>query len=116
MILVDRKGIHSEDGVADGFKKAIQQGCGVVVIDLNTNFKKDDKYKNKSKDVNIKRLKEKIYGRYRDFLNGSIVECIVVLEENAVRIDKSFFVGLSDIQSKNKIEDELNKLARKKDD
>lgn len=31
----DRKGIHSENGITNAFKKAVKQGCRIVVLDLD---------------------------------------------------------------------------------
>lgn len=33
--LGDRKGIHSERGIADAFKRCVEQGCRVIVLDLD---------------------------------------------------------------------------------
>lgn len=36
--LADRKGIHSEKGITDAFKKCREQGCSVVVLDFDKNL------------------------------------------------------------------------------
>ena len=38
-LIADRKGIESPKGIQSGFKKAIKQGCQVVVIDLDMHMK-----------------------------------------------------------------------------
>lgn len=31
----DRKGIHSEKGITDAFKRGVEQGCRIIVLDLD---------------------------------------------------------------------------------
>ncbi len=31
----DRKGIHSEKGISDAFKRCVEQGCRIIVLDLD---------------------------------------------------------------------------------
>lgn len=77
-LIGDRKAIESEKGIADGFKKAIKQGCSVVVIDLNTGFKR--------KKVNFNEVARRIDNRHMDFETDRIKECYVVYKEKAVAI------------------------------
>lgn len=74
----DRKAIEGENGVTNGFQKAIGQTCTIVVIDLNTNFK--------HKNVKFKKIASKIMGRHADFENGTINECYVVYKDKAVMV------------------------------
>ena len=77
-LIADRKGINSENGVASGFKSAIQQGCKAVVIDLDYSMHK----------LNERRLATHIQWRHADFENGTIEKCYVVFNDKAVVISK----------------------------
>ncbi len=83
-VLADRKGIESENGVASGFKKAIKQGCNIVVIDL-------DKNADKFPILRTRKLSSSINNRHADFENGSISECYVIFNGKAVKIGKELF-------------------------
>ena len=74
----DRKAIKTEKGIADGFKKAIEQGCSVVVIDLNSGFIRGR--------VNLDEVARRIDNRHMDFESGIIKYCYVVYKEKAVVI------------------------------
>ena len=92
--LADRKGIAGLNGVADGFKKAIKQGCSIVVIDLDKQMA--------DIEVDMRHLSRRIYNRKNDFINGVIEACYVVYKNKAVRI-----IGY---REKNEIESILNGL------
>lgn len=77
-LIGDRKGIHSEKGVADGFCRAKEQGCEVVVLDLDMHMA--------DKRVKFQDLAKRIYWRRDDFISGSIKECYVIFHGKAVRI------------------------------
>ena len=82
-LIADRKSIKSENGVANGFKKAKEQGCQCVVIDL-------------TKELSTKRIKWKnlalnITNRSKDFQEKTILKCYVVFKGNAVEIALSDF-------------------------
>lgn len=83
-LIADRKGIENPQGITAGFKKAIKQGCQVVVIDL-------DKHPNKFKFLPTFKMASAINNRYRDFQNDTILECYVVYNNKAIRISKEFF-------------------------
>lgn len=100
--VADRKGIESTNGIASGFKKAIKQGCEVVVLDLDMHPKRFEKF------PSIK-LSSGINNRYVDFKSGIIKECYVIYRNKAVLIDEGFFTD--DIKaSKEKIKKELEKI------
>lgn len=77
-MIADRKGVEKEKGIADGFKRAIEQTCNCVVIDLNTNFIR--------KKVNFRAVASRIDWRAEDFISGKIQECYVVYKDKAVVI------------------------------
>lgn len=100
--VADRKGIESTNGIASGFKKAIKQGCEVVVLDLDMHPKRFEKFPSI-------RLASGINNRYVDFKSGIIKECYVIYRNKAVLIDEGFFTD--DIKaSKEKIKKELEKI------
>ena len=78
-IIADRKGIHSPKGISSAFKKAIKQGCQIVVIDLDMNMKE--------KLLDVESLARHIDWRKNDFQSGIIKECYVLYHGKAVRID-----------------------------
>ena len=75
---------QNPQGITAGFKKAIKQGCQVVVIDL-------DKHPNKFKFLPTFKMASAINNRYRDFQNDTILECYVVYNNKAIRISKEFY-------------------------
>ena len=75
--LGDRKGVMSERGITAGFKSAKKQGCKVVVIDLDEH----------SVGVDSFQLSKYISRRKQDFVKGLIVECYVVCDGAAVRVN-----------------------------
>ena len=76
--IADRKGIKSIKGVADAFKKAKDQGCSVVVLDLDQWMK--------NKKIDYKRLSSKIHNRETDFKTGEITTCYVIHNNKATKI------------------------------
>lgn len=74
----DRKGIESEKGITSAFKKAIKQGCEVVVIDLDMNMRDYPLYANQ--------IAKFISRRRADFEEGIIKECYVLYHGKAVVI------------------------------
>lgn len=77
----DRKGIESEKGVTAGFRKAIDQGCSVVIIDLDMHLA--------DRILKVRDLARYIDWRRSDFENGIIEECYVIYRGRCVRIGKS---------------------------
>lgn len=77
-LIADRKGIENPQGITAGFKKAIKQGCQVVVIDLDMNM--HDKH---FRTADIARY---INWRKDDFEKGIIQACYVIYHGMAVRI------------------------------
>ena len=75
-LVADRKGIKSENGIASGFKKAIEQGCKAIVIDLDKNMHR----------FNVKRLATHLQWRQKDFENGVIERCYVIYSGKSVVI------------------------------
>lgn len=78
-LLGDRKGVASADGITDGFKKAIKQGCSAIVIDLDSGNMKNT-------SLQVARIAKKIDWRHRDFESGTIQACYVVYGGNAVKV------------------------------
>ena len=83
-MVADRKGIERENGVANGFNKAIKQGCSVVVIDL-------DMHANNFPYLRVNKLTQCINNRHQDFKKGVITECYVIYDNKAARIGKEMF-------------------------
>lgn len=77
-LIGDRKGIRSLNGVSSGFKKAIKQGCEVVIIDLDMHMNK--------RRVNLSELAIKLNWRNLDFSSGRVKECYIIRGDQAVRI------------------------------
>ena len=75
-MLADNKMINGEKGVTSAFKKAIKQGCQVVVIDLDARLKR----------LNPFELTKYVHRREADFINETIKECYVVFKGKAVKI------------------------------
>lgn len=84
-ILADRKGIEGENGVTDGFKKAKNQFCKIVVLDL-------DAHPEKFPILRTKKLSKSIENRRMDFINKEILQCYVVFNGKSVLIDRSLFI------------------------
>ena len=94
-LIADRKGIMSEKGISDGFRVAKEQGCSVVVIDLNMRMA--------NKTLRPKDLARYIDWRKTDFESDSIIECYVIYRGKAVKIDKTH-------NTRDKIRTEIEKL------
>lgn len=77
----DRKGIESEKGITAGFKKAIEQGCEIVIIDLDMHLK--------DKLLKVRDLARYIDWRKSDFESGTIRDCYVIYRNQAIKIGKS---------------------------
>ena len=77
-LIADRKGIESPKGIQSGFKKAIKQGCQVVVIDLDMHMK--------DKKLPVSELAKYINWHSTDFEEGTIKECYVIHQGKAVKI------------------------------
>lgn len=75
----DRKGIEGTNGVTSGFKKAIHQGCKIVVIDLNEHLK--------DKKLQTHNLAKELANRFRDFHDGIISDCYIIYHDKAIRLD-----------------------------
>jgi len=77
--LGDRKGIMGEKGVTAGFKSAKKQGCKIIVIDLDEHILQ----------VRAFELSKYISRRKNDFDNKAIIDCYVVFDGEAVRVNAS---------------------------
>ncbi len=80
-LIADRKGINSPKGISSAFRKAIKQGCQIVVIDLDMNMK--------NKIIDIEAIARNIDWRKADFKSNIIKECYVLYHGIAVKIDHS---------------------------
>ena len=83
-VFADRKGILSVNGVANGFNRAINQGCKIVVLDL-------DMHPDKHVSLKSIKLSAAINNRHTDFENDMIIQCYVIFNGKAVIIDKRHF-------------------------
>lgn len=75
--LGDRKGVLSPKGITAGFKSAKKQGCKIVVIDLDEH----------SLGVNPFEISKYISRRKQDFISDCIVDCYVVSDGLAIRVN-----------------------------
>lgn len=103
-LTADRKGIMSEKGVTSGFKKAIEQGCRSVVIDLDMNMK--------GEPLRDKKLAKEMYFRHSDFENGIIKECYIIYNGKSVVVNSGCFTDKGKDECKAKIGEILQKIAR----
>ena len=94
-LVADRKGIMGENGISEGFRRAKEQGCSAVVIDLNMHMA--------NKTLRSNYLAKYIDWRKTDFENDLIIECYVIYREKAVKINKSH-------NTRDKIFTEIEKL------
>ncbi len=78
--LGDRKGIMGERGITAGFKSAKKQGCKIVVIDLDEHIFQ----------VRPFELSKYISRRKADFISGTITDCYVVFNGQAVRVNARY--------------------------
>ena len=93
--VADRKGIMGEKGISEGFRRAKEQGCSAVVIDLDMHMS--------NKTLRSNYLAKYIDWRKTDFENDLIIECYVIYREKAVKINKSH-------NTRDKIFTEIEKL------
>lgn len=75
-LIADNKKIQGFGGVSNGFRKAIEQGCNAVVIDLDASIKRLD----------IEKLSKAISDRKADFKEKRILECYVVYKGKAAKV------------------------------
>lgn len=81
--IADRKGIESEKGVRSAFRKAKEQGCEIVVLDLNAHMN--------SFPLRSGKLARQISGRREDFTSDAIKECYILYKEKATVIMREDF-------------------------
>lgn len=83
-LIGDRKGIMSEDGISEGFRSAIKQGCQVVILDL-------DKHPERFKILRTIKISSALAFRTSDFLSEIIKECYIIFDNETVRIGAECF-------------------------
>lgn len=93
----DRKGIHSEKGISDAFKRGVEQGCRVIVLDLDMHMSE--------KLLHPNQIAKYISWR-PDFAEFAIHTCYVVYRGRAVEIG-------CEIQEREQIAMVLEKLKAK---
>lgn len=91
--LGDRKGIWGEKGITASFKSAKKQGCKIVVVDLDEHIMQVRSYE----------LSRYIAKRKVDFTTGMILDCYVVFNGEAVRVNAKY-------QTRREIESKLEIL------
>lgn len=101
-MIADRKGIQGENGITNGFQKAIKQQCNIVVIDCDYNMS--------NRKIKTKDLSNKLWGRREDFVNMTIESCYVIHSGKAVKIDSSAFEGLNKDTVKIRLQEILDKI------
>ncbi len=79
-MIADAKRVKKEKGIPDAFRKSIEQGCEVVIIDFDKNFK--------GKPIYYPEISKRIDWRKDDFESGLIKECYVIHNGKALRITK----------------------------
>ena len=90
----DRKGIHSEKGITDAFKRGVEQGCRIIVLDLDKHMSE--------RLLHPTQIAKYIAWR-PDFVSEIIHTCYVVYRGKAVMIS-------SDLQERDEIALVLEKL------
>jgi len=90
----DRKGIHSEKGIANAFKRGVEQGCRIIVLDLDMHMSGQLLHPNQI---------AKFLTWRPDFNKEKIHSCYVVYRNKAVKIE-------STMNSRNEIAAILDKL------
>lgn len=103
-MIAERKGIESEGGIKSGFRKAIEQGCEVIVLDLNVHMKGYALHPNE--------LAKHLAWRKADFQNKIIKECYIVHKEKAIVIKHTDFDDIDDKDIKQKLISTIEKAAR----
>jgi hypothetical protein len=77
-LLADAKRIKDYDGIKNGFKSAIKQGCQAVIIDFNKNMS--------AKKLNLNSIIKHLKWRHKDFEKGLIKECYLIQNNRVVKI------------------------------
>jgi hypothetical protein len=81
-MIADAKRLEQFD-MASGFKKAINQGSKVVVIDF---------FKIQQKKMNTNKIAASIVNRHADFVSKKIEECYVVWGNKSIKVSRNFFI------------------------
>lgn len=76
----DRKGIHSEKGITDAFKRGVEQGCRIIVLDLD---------KHMSRGLLHPTQIAKYIAWRPDFIAEMIHTCYVIYRGKAVMISSA---------------------------
>lgn len=101
--VADNKRIQSEAGVTSAFKKANAQGCSIVVLDLDAELKR----------LRVNDLTKYIERRHRDFVEGNIKQCFIILDGKSVSIDRTVFKVEEVGERKERIKLALSSLKEK---
>lgn len=92
--IADAKRVVSSEGIASGFRKAIDQGSTEVVIDYgNGEWKINEKGEIEQIYYKERETAIAISNRWADFANGRITQCYVVYKEKYIKIDTTLFVS-----------------------
>lgn len=100
--IADGKRIHSFKGVGDAFRKAIEQDCKIVVLDLDAHNVRCDEH-----------LSKKISARVDDFTNKGMLRCYVVKDGKCAVIDRSLFLDYPATTDKRERDDAIFSLIKK---
>jgi len=76
----DRKGIHSEKGITDAFKRGVEQGCRIIVLDLDMHMS--------GKLLHPTQIAKFLIWR-PDFNEEQIHSCYVVYRNRAVLVEST---------------------------
>ncbi|MEI8087201.1 MAG: DUF935 family protein [Paludibacter sp.] len=82
--LADAKRIKSYKGIHASFGSALNQGCDIIIIDLNKHF-------DQSKEIDIQKIAHKIKNRRANFENKQLSGCYVVFNDKTAYINASIF-------------------------
>lgn len=76
--LGDRKGIHSEKGIKDAFRRCVEQKCNIVVLDLDMHMSMNP--------IHPSQIAKFLVWR-PDFCKDNIRTCYIVYRDRAVVVD-----------------------------
>lgn len=100
--LGDRKGVESENGIKAAFRKAKKQGCKTVVLDFDMHLA--------DSVLKTRKIVSGLLGRREDFIDGSLDECYIVHQSQAVVVEASAYASIDKDTIKQIISEVIEKL------
>ncbi len=83
--IADRKGIEGINGIKASFRSALEQGCSIVVIDLDMHLY--------NKRISFTKLASNLKGRHKDFISSNIEKCFIVRHDKVALIESDCFLS-----------------------